>query len=924
MIAAVRLKPLILGTVFLLFSHFSLSGEFEVSGIHTIERTTFSDHHTFSFPVSVSHKHSNKKWFGNLHGPTSWHEWLNFKPHRKPKTHGKPFKRSVEFIKTLISFKQGDNYEIAFSAPVEGRYYFIRINNGVDGNHSARSSKVWLNGKKVFSNRDFRRRAKFLEKAVYLNKENILKMNIKGRPGSSYNVEVYGVDNHNPEILASTLPEPNINGWHNSDLLVNFECSDALSGVDVCTDDIEVQTEGKAQSFSGSVSDKAANTAQASISVNLDKTTPSIEAEVIGNISSYAWYNTDVTINYSCNDELSGLAFCSESDILIQDGENQAVQGSVKDIAGNQQVINHLISIDKTKPTITSSLSSQANSKGWYSNPVTITYLCFDNLSGVVSCPDPKIMSMNGIDRLIIAEVSDKANNTANDVQRINLDMSKPELRLVSHENDDLLNIISPTFTFLITDNLSLDAASFTVSLTNAALNCDKQGGIIRCNVDGELAEGKLTLQAQVADNAGNITTFSFNTALDLDGDSIANHLDQCPGTPSTEAINDEGCAYSQLDDDADGIANALDRCLNTLADIAVAIDGCDPTQRDTDLDSIIDVEDAFPNDATETNDLDRDGIGDNADDDIDGDGFSNIDEIAAGSSPADANKIPELKFLSASLSDSYLVEEGQSTELIWQSQGASSVYLISNHDGIIQEHLELSGNLTIIPTLSTSFTLVAKGPNGEVSFNSQVEVELPTPTTLWPKPTSLKIDSTGSQVGTSLSLTNAGDAYVGAYDLNYYKISANGQRLWALENIGVVISQATFIGTEQGEQASLIIAADTSETENSDSNGSLYRINADKTIVWSLATESAAIASPAISTESNEVYAITNQGTLYVVNANTGIEIWQLELASDDRFTAKPTFIPTKNLLIINGKSGKIYAVSTVNKEVLWVRDLK
>ena len=50
---------------------------------------------------------------------------------------------------------------------------------------------------------------------------------------------------------------------------------------------------------------------------------------------------------------------------------------------------------------------------------------------------------------------------------------------------------------------------------------------------------------------------------------------------------------------------------------------GSDPNDRDTDKDGIIDGLDDFPLDPNESVDTDGDGIGDNSDDDVNGDGFS-------------------------------------------------------------------------------------------------------------------------------------------------------------------------------------------------------------------------------------------------------------------------------------------------------------
>ncbi|MDQ7047690.1 MAG: hypothetical protein Q9M39_08785, partial [Sulfurovum sp.] len=77
-------------------------------------------------------------------------------------------------------------------------------------------------------------------------------------------------------------------------------------------------------------------------------------------------------------------------------------------------------------------------------------------------------------------------------------------------------------------------------------------------------------------------------------------------------------------------------------------------TEPDLDCDEIIDTEDddidgdgipnandAFPRDAEESIDTDNDGIGNNADTDDDNDGYSDAQEIAAGSDPLDPNSVP-------------------------------------------------------------------------------------------------------------------------------------------------------------------------------------------------------------------------------------------------------------------------------------------
>ena len=66
------------------------------------------------------------------------------------------------------------------------------------------------------------------------------------------------------------------------------------------------------------------------------------------------------------------------------------------------------------------------------------------------------------------------------------------------------------------------------------------------------------------------------------------------------------------------------------------------PAASDSDGDGVVDVEDAFPTDASETLDTDGDGVGNNADTDDDGDGYPDLAEISSGTDPLDPSSFPE------------------------------------------------------------------------------------------------------------------------------------------------------------------------------------------------------------------------------------------------------------------------------------------
>ena len=88
------------------------------------------------------------------------------------------------------------------------------------------------------------------------------------------------IDKTAPLITATVLPAANQYGWHSSDATVIFTCSDALSGIASCSDPITVTTEGAGQVISGAAVDKAGNTSTASVTLNIDKTAPTLNITV--------------------------------------------------------------------------------------------------------------------------------------------------------------------------------------------------------------------------------------------------------------------------------------------------------------------------------------------------------------------------------------------------------------------------------------------------------------------------------------------------------------------------------------------------------------------------------------------------------------------------------------------------------------------
>ncbi|MBN2179863.1 MAG: thrombospondin type 3 repeat-containing protein [Deltaproteobacteria bacterium] len=158
----------------------------------------------------------------------------------------------------------------------------------------------------------------------------------------------------------------------------------------------------------------------------------------------------------------------------------------------------------------------------------------------------------------------------------------------------------------------------------------------------------------------------------DSDGDGWADGLDNCPfvSNPGQEDADSDGvgdvcdnCASianpGQEDIDSDGVGDVCDNCPDSAnagqedTDGDLIGDACDncpadanASQTDTDSDGTGDVcdddddDDGMP-DSWEGGYIGLDPLVDDADGDLDGDGFTNYDEYASGTEPDDVDSVP-------------------------------------------------------------------------------------------------------------------------------------------------------------------------------------------------------------------------------------------------------------------------------------------
>lgn len=242
----------------------------------------------------------------------------------------------------------------------------------------------------------------------------------------------FKIDRTPPTIAGVRTPLPNSNNWNNTDVTVEFTCTDAGSGLAPGSPPAAtiLSSEGAGQSVSGACQDLAGNSASVSVTdINIDKTKPTAGASRTPAANAAGWNNTNVTVSFTGSDSLSGIASCTP-DVTLGEGAGQSASGTCTDRAGNISDAAAVtgINIDKTAPSISHSRSPAANAAGWNNTNVTVTFVCSDPLSG----PSPGgtvTLSAEGANQSASGSCSDQAGNSVSaTVGGISIDKTPPSV----------------------------------------------------------------------------------------------------------------------------------------------------------------------------------------------------------------------------------------------------------------------------------------------------------------------------------------------------------------------------------------------------------------------------------------------------------------------------------------------------------------
>lgn len=276
-----------------------------------------------------------------------------------------------------------------------------------------------------------------------------------------------GTDITKPESWVQVAPAANDNGWHKSDVTLNFFGYDGQTGLSKLEykvndgmwqtgNQCKVTAEGNHNIYFRAV-DRSGNIETAnSYLIKLDKTLPTVTIPVELN---RAFRNTDVfTVDFNATDTLAGLDQVTTKldNVVVSKGQvitlnNFAVgihnlQVIAADRAGNRVTQNTQFGVtttqDNSAPATIVGLPL-ANSNGWYKEPLKITFSAVDeNGSSGVKAIEYRIDNGNwvkGYELLLSAEgrhtLAYRAVDLAGNVENareliINLDTIKPSVKI--------------------------------------------------------------------------------------------------------------------------------------------------------------------------------------------------------------------------------------------------------------------------------------------------------------------------------------------------------------------------------------------------------------------------------------------------------------------------------------------------------------
>lgn len=280
---------------------------------------------------------------------------------------------------------------------------------------------------------------------------------------------VVSVDTVEPEISYTITPSEG--QWSRESVHIAYTCSDATSGIVSCPTDETITDESNTVIYR-KATDAAGNQQTVAIPIKIDKTVPTITYHLLPVANSFDWNSSAVVVAFDCSDgtdvNASGIYSCT-SPVTVDTEGSTIVEGIATDNAGNSNVIEVVVNIDLTDPSIVLFTPTSPNAYGWFQSDVVVSSTCNDVVSGINNCVISKssAITQDGI-YMITGYATDYANRRSDANLSVKLDKTAPLLALPTWSLNPKPTTSSATLSVLTTENLSgIRKAEYFVGATD-------------------------------------------------------------------------------------------------------------------------------------------------------------------------------------------------------------------------------------------------------------------------------------------------------------------------------------------------------------------------------------------------------------------------------------------------------------------------
>jgi hypothetical protein len=268
----------------------------------------------------------------------------------------------------------------------------------------------------------------------------------------TYPGRAVSIDTTLPSLTPSVSGTMGVNGWYVSNVIVDADATDALSGIAsvVVSDNggaprpVPVTLTSGTHAVLITATDVAGNTRSTSLNFTIDTDGPVITTSITGTEGDDDWYVSVVDVSATVSDLVSGIdgvldilvdgVSTNDLPIHLTEGEHTVVL-EVTDDAGNSTSTTLTIHVDTTPPSVSTLTVGTKGNAGWYISSATTTITASDSTSDIDRIEykqnnaawqsGSSVLSTDGVNTISV-RVYDQAGNLATDSLEVKVDTVEP------------------------------------------------------------------------------------------------------------------------------------------------------------------------------------------------------------------------------------------------------------------------------------------------------------------------------------------------------------------------------------------------------------------------------------------------------------------------------------------------------------------